>query len=337
VREGLVDTLAYWDEVPKIVADLTDGSANRVAYRRFSRRKAADPRWNEPPVIGIVYGIGGITHGTNRRDMWMGDIMGSETIMAAMRAMRKDDAVKAVVFRVDSPGGMMTASDKIRREVKLTAEEKPVIVSMGGVAASGGYHIACDGTMILADEATVTGSIGVLNLWLHTRGFYEKIGANKDIFLRGKHADIFPTWRDVTDEDLELAQYYVDKYYDKFVRDVAEGRAMGFDEVHEIAQGRVWSGKRAEQLGLVDRIGGLGDAVKNARRLAGIPEDQRVAFRILPKAEGFFARIMASMGASVAGDIEVPDELRELAGDAAYLHAYDEPILDLMPYGLEIE
>jgi protease-4 len=337
MRENLVDTLAYWDEIPEIVGDLVDGSIRRVPYGRFSRRKPADPRWDESPVIAIVYGIGGITHGTNRRDMFMGDIMGSETIMAAFRDVREDDNVDAVVFRVDSPGGMMTASDKIRREVERTAEKKPVIVSMGGVAASGGYHISCDGTMILADEATVTGSIGVLNLWLHTRGFYEKIGANKDVFLRGEHADIFPTWREVKDDDLDLAQYYVDRYYDKFVRDVAEGRAMAFDKVHDIAQGRVWSGKQAERLGLVDRLGGLAEAVKLAKREAGIPEDRRVAFRILPEPGGIFGRMMASLGARVTGDMEVPDELRELVGDAAYLHGYDDPILYLMPYELEIE
>jgi protease-4 len=337
LRENLVDTLAYWDEIPGIVSDLVQGSATRVAYSRFSQRKPADSRWDEPPVIGIVYGVGGITHGTNRRDMWMGDIMGSETIMAALREMRDDDKVEAVVFRVDSPGGMMTASDKIRRGVELTAKEKPVIISMGGVAASGGYHISCNGTRILADEATVTGSIGVLNLWLHTRGFYDKIGANKDIFLRGEHADIFPTWREVTEEDLDLAQHYVEKYYNKFVRDVAEGRAMAFDEVHDIAQGRVWSGKRAERLGLIDKIGGLADAVMLARRQAGIPEDRRVEFKVLPNPGGMFGRVMTSLGARVAGGVEVPRELKGLVREAAYFHAYDEPILYLMPYELDLE
>jgi len=337
IKEGLVDTLAYWDEIQDMVSGLVNGTTGRLPYTRFSRRNSADPRWDEPPVIAIVYGVGSITHGTNRRDIWMGDVMGSETIMATMREAREDDMVEAVVFRVDSPGGMMTASDKIRREVELTAKKKPVIISMGGVAASGGYHISCDGTMILADEATVTGSIGVLNLWLHTRGFYEKIGANKDIFLRGEHADIFPTWREVTEDDLALAQHYVDKYYDKFVRDVAEGRAMGFDEVHKHAQGRVWSGKRAERLGLVDRIGGLAEAVRLAKREAGIAEDRHVEFRILPEPGGVLSRVMASLGAKVSGEVKVPEELRQMLGGAAYLHAYDEPILYLMPYELELE
>jgi protease-4 len=336
LREGLVDTLAYWDEVPDIVNRLAGRPLGKLGYGRFSKRKVADSRWDEPPVIGIVYGIGGITHGSNRRDLWIGDILGSETTMAALRAMREDRSVDAVVFRVDSPGGMMTASDKIRREVKLTAEKKPVIVSMGGLAASGGYHISCDGTMILADEATVTGSIGVLNLWLHTRGFYEKIGANKEIFMRGEHADIFPSWREVTDEDLELAQYYVDKYYDKFVRDVAEGRAMSIDEVRDIAQGRVWSGKRAQELGLVDRIGGLTEAIGLAKREAGIPPGEEVNFKILPKPGGFLGNLTRAMGASAAREIEIPPELRELVGDAVYFSAYDDPILYLMPYQVEI-
>jgi protease-4 len=337
LREGLVDQLAYWDEVPDIVGDVAGGSLTKVGYGQFARRDPANPRWDEAPVIGIVYGIGGITHGENRRDMWIGDVMGSETTMRALRAMREDNAVDAVIFRVDSPGGMMTASDKIRREVELTAKKKPVVVSMAGVAASGGYHVSCDGTMILADETTVTGSIGVLNLWLHTRGFYEKIGANKDIFLRGDHADIFPTWREVTEEDLELMQYYVDKYYDKFVRDVAEGRGMSFDQVHQVAQGRVWSGRRAEELGLVDKIGGLAEAVRLAKREAGIPDDERVDFRVLPRPGGVLASLIERVGPDVAGEIQMPEELRDLVGDAARLDAYSDPILYLMPYRLEIE
>jgi protease-4 len=336
VREGLVDTLAYWDQVPGIVNSLAHGSLTGVGYGRFSRRKPSYRRWGEPPVLGIVYGVGSITHGAGRRDLLMGEIMGSETMMAAFKAVREDDRVKAVIFRVDSPGGVMTASDKIRREVKLTAKRKPVIISMGGVAASGGYHISCDGTMILADAATVTGSIGVLDLWIHTRGLYEKLGASKDIFLRGKHADIFPTWRDVTQEDLDLTQFYVDKFYDKFVRDVARGRGMSFDQVNEVAQGRVWSGSRARELGLVDRIGGLADAISLAKREAGIPVDEHVDFKILPKPGGFLESLRRTFGESVTGEVELPENLRALMEDAAFAGACDEPLLYLMPYRFTI-
>jgi protease-4 len=183
----------------------------------------------------------------------------------------------------------------------------------------------------------VTGSIGVFNLWLHTRGFYEKLGINKDIFLRGERADIFPTWREVTEEDLELTQYYVDEYYDKFVNDVAEGRAMSVEQVNGIGRGRVWSGKRAREIGLVDRIGGLSEAIRLAKQEAGIAADENVDFKILPQQGGFLASLRRAMGAKVTEDLGIPEEVRDLLGDATYLSAYDEPILYLMPYRLEVK
>ena len=337
LREGLVDTLAYWDEIPDILKALAPRATFRVSYGDFAKRRPADLRWDEPPAIAIVYGVGNIVKGSSRSELFADNIMGSETISRALRAMRKDGSVKAVVFRIDSGGGEMTASDMIRREIELTAREKPVIISMGGVAASGGYHIACNGTSILADETTVTGSIGVLSLWFHTRGLYEKIGANKDIFMRGKRAGMFPTWRDVTDEDLETAQYYVDKFYGKFVADVSEGRGMGYDDVHEVAQGRVWSGRRALDLGLVDRIGGLSDAIALARSKAGIPAGEKVRYKVLPEAPGFFEALGMSAARAVVGDVGMPEALEDIVGDAAYWSIYDEPILYLMPYRLEIE
>jgi protease-4 len=332
VREGLVDTLAYWDEVPDIVTALTGRAMEGLPYGRFARRRPARTHWDEAPRIGIVYGVGSILSGTNRRNMLVGDVMGSETISRAFKQLRDDESIKAVVFRVDSPGGEMTASDQIRRAVELTAKEKPVIVSMGGVAGSGGYHVSCFGTTILADHATITGSIGVFGLWFHTRGLYEKIGINKDIFLRGDHADIMPTWRDVTDEDVELIQSYVDKYYDKFIADVSRGRGMGVDAVHAVAQGRIWSGKQAEEIGLVDKVGGLTEAIRLAKREAGIPEREAVDFTVLPTTGGFFENMMSSMAARVTGDVRIPEQLKDALEGTAYLETFDQPYLYLMPY-----
>jgi protease-4 len=337
VREGLVDTLAYWDEVPDIVTALTGRAMEGLPYGRFAKRTPPRTHWDEAPRIGIVYGVGSILSGRNRNNMLVGDVMGSETISEAFKQLRDDESIKAVVFRVDSPGGEMTASDQIRRAVELTAKEKPVIVSMGGVAGSGGYHVSCDGTMILADDATITGSIGVFGLWFHTRGLFEKIGINKDIFLRGEHADIMPTWRDVTDEDVELIQFYVDKYYDKFIADVAKGRGMGVDEVHAVAQGRIWSGKDAEEIGLVDKVGGLREAIRLAKREAGIPERETVDFTVLPTTGGFFENMMSSMAARVTGDVRIPEPLLNTLEDAAYLEVFDQPYLYLMPYRIEEE
>jgi len=337
VAIGLVDTLAYWDEIPDILSDLVGRDLRGVSYSDFAKRNLKQSTWGEPATIGIIYGVGGITHGRNRRDLFAGDIMGSETICEAFRQMREDKSVKAVVFRVDSPGGLMTASDKIRHEVELTAREKPVIVSMGGVAASGGYHVSCAATRILADYATVTGSIGVLNLWLHTRGFYQKIGANKEIFIRGKNADFFPTWRKVTDEHLKRIQWYVDRYYERFIKDVARGRHMGVDEVDRIAQGRIWSGKRASEIGLVDEIGGLRRAIDVAKVEAGIPKDEPVRFKILPRRKGFLAALASSLAPGSSEGLVLPDEITDLARTLGYLSIYDEPVLYLMPYTIELQ
>jgi protease-4 len=332
-----VDTTAYWDQVPDIVEKVLKAGSRPIAYRSFAARRHAVGRWDEPPAIGIVYAVGSIVHGENRRDLLLGDMMGSETITQAVRAMREDEAVKAVVLRVDSPGGEMTASDLIRHEIELTAKEKPVIVSMGGVAASGGYHISCDATSILADESRVTGSIGVFNLWFHTRGLYQKIGANKEVFTRGKHADPMPTWRDVTQEDLDLMQGLTEKYYQRFVNDVATGRKMTYAQIDSVGRGRVWSGKAALSAGLVDGIGGLGAAVDLARQKAGIAPQDEVMIKVLPRAGGLLQSVLAGVQARLAGDVRLPGEALELLGDSAGLARFDGPFLYLMPYQIKIE
>jgi protease-4 len=215
---------------------------------------------------------------------------------------------------------------------------KPVIVSMSSVAGSGGYHIACNGTRILADESTITGSIGVFNIWFHTRGLYEKLGLSREIFTRGDNADIFPSWREVTEKDLELSRYFTDEYYDKFVADVARGRGMEVDRVRAVAQGRVWAGRSAVEIGLVDRIGGLGDAIELAKKDAGIPAGGEVQFRVLPRQLGLWALITQQPAAALDGGARMPGALERVLEEAAYLELLQkEPNLYLMPYRLDIE
>jgi protease-4 len=340
---GLVDTVAYWDEIPDIVEKVMQAGSRSIPYKAFAQRVYASPRWGEPSAIGIVYAVGSITGGENRREMLLGQIMGSDTITEALKTMREDKSVKAVVLRVDSPGGQMSASDLIRREVELTRKEKPVIVSMGGVAASGGYHISCGANKILADEATVTGSIGVFNLWVHTRGLYQKLGINKEIMTRGKHADPMPTWRDVTEEDMSLMQRMVDQFYGKFVSDVASGRGKTYEEIDSVAEGRVWSGRAALGLGLVDGIGGLKAAIDLARQEAGIPADQEVDIKVLPRAGGLLEAVMSGVQTRVLGRAggnalpALPAELRRLLEEAAYATEFEDRLLYLMPYELDIQ
>jgi protease-4 len=334
---GLVDTVAYWDQVPDIVENVLSAGSRSISYEGFARRAYYSARWDDPPAIGIVYAVGSIAHGENRRDVLFGETMGSKTITEAIRTMREDGSVKAVILRVDSPGGVMSASDLIRREIDITADEKPVIVSMGGVAASGGYHISSSADRILADEATVTGSIGVFNLWLHTRGLYQKLGANKEIFTRGKHADPMPTWRDPTEEDMRLMQDLTDEYYRHFVNDVASGRGMTYEAVNDIAQGRVWSGRAALANGLIDGIGGLKAAIDLAKIEAGIPAEDEIRIKVLPQPGGLLAAIASRAQARIAGRLGFPEKFGDLLRDSAYATQFEEELLYLMPYRLEIQ
>jgi protease-4 len=335
---GLVDRLAYPDEIPDIMEEITGRSAYRLRYREFAKRKPAVPRWDDPPVIAIVYGEGSILQGQNRSEPVIGDVMGPQTITSAFREVLKDKSVKAVIFRIDSGGGEMAASDQIRRMVELTAREKPVIVSMSGMAGSGGYHIACNGTQILADDATITGSIGVINMWFQTRGLYEKMGLSKEVFSRGANADIFPSWRDVTEEDMELSRYFTEGFYDKFVNDVAQGRGMSPEAVHEVAQGRIWSGRAAVEIGLIDRVGGLAEAIRIAREQAGIPAEEEVSFRLLPKGLNFWQAMTGGAEAALVKSVRLPETAEGILREAAYMELFsEEPNLYLMPYRIEIE
>jgi protease-4 len=335
---GLVDRLAYPDEIPDIMEEVVGGPAHRLPYRVFAGHKPDRPRWDEPPVIGIVYGEGMILEGSNRDEPAIGAVMGPETLGAAFRRMRQDKNVKAVVFRIDSGGGEMSASDRIRREVELTAREKPVIVSMSGVAGSGGYHIACNATRILADETTITGSIGVINMWFHTRGLYEKLGLSREVYTRGANADIFPSWREVTEQDLEMSRYFTEGFYEKFVRDVAEGRGMDYEAVHEVGQGRIWSGKSAVEIGLTDGVGGLVEAIRLAKEEAGIPADEEVAFEILPEPVGFWDVLSGNPGGVFTPEVRLPGPAEALLEEAAYMELLKgEPHLYLMPYRIEVE
>jgi protease-4 len=338
LRLGLVDRLAYADEIPDIMKEIVGKPSYRLPYGEFARRKPPQPRWDEPPVIGIVYGEGAILEGGNRDEPVIGGVMGPKTIAAAFRSMREDKAVKAVIFRIDSPGGEMSAADQIRREVELTAREKPVIVSMSGMAGSGGYHIACNGTRILADEATITGSIGVINMWFHTRELYEKLGLSREILSRGRNADIFPSWSEVTEEDMEMARYFTDTYYDKFIDDVASGRGMDVEAVHDVAQGRIWSGKSAVGIGLVDRIGGLTEAIRLAREDAGIPAGEEVTFRVLPRAVGLWNMIKGDVDGVFTRELRLPESAENVLREAAYIELFQgETGLYLMPYRIEVE
>jgi len=207
--------------------------------------------------------------------------MGSDDVTGALRAARRDRRVKAIVLRIDSPGGSAVASEAIRREVVLAGEAgKPVIASMGNVAGSGGYWIAMSAARIVARATTLTGSIGVVWGKFVTAGAFEKIGIRYDGVDRGAHAGMWDGDRDFEEEEWTRLQDFLDDVYDAFVARVAEARGLSPERVEEVAKGRVWTGRDARERGLVDAIGGFPEALDLAREAAGLPAGARV--RVVP-------------------------------------------------------
>ncbi|MFI0419458.1 signal peptide peptidase SppA [Spongiactinospora sp. 9N601] len=284
VEHGLVDRLAYRDEVYDEVLAAAGEGAHLQFVSRYSRGALAKrlPKPGEP-VVALVHGSGPIRLGRSGRGPFGGGgSMGSDTICAALRAARRDEHVKAVVFRVDSPGGSYVASDAVWREVVLTRKTgKPVIVSMGDVAASGGYFVSMAADVIVAQPGTLTGSIGVLGGKPVVGGLLDRLGVGVETVREGANAGMFSTAEAFSESQWERVNAWLDRIYDDFVTKVAEGRGLDRDRAHELAKGRVWTGADAHGGGLVDELGGLTDALALARKKARLPEDATV--RVYPR------------------------------------------------------
>jgi protease-4 len=279
LEEGLVDRLGYRDEVyADVRREVGEGALLRYVSRYNRTHGLVDrlPHAGRPSVVALVQGHGPIRLGRSGRSPLPGQsrAIGSDTMAAALRSAVKDDRVKAIVFRVDSPGGSYVASDVIWREVMRAREAgKPVIVSMGDVAASGGYFVAMAADVIVAQPGTLTGSIGVFVGKPVISDLLSRIGVEMGSVESGAHARMFATTRDFTSGELERLNLFMDRIYDDFTAKAAQGRGMSQDRVHELARGRVWTGADAKDNGLVDELGGLELAFGLARKKAGLAAD----------------------------------------------------------------
>ncbi len=275
---GLVDRLGYRDQVYDDVRRRA-GDADLLFADQWTPRVAPAQRLRRlrpHGFVALVDGYGQIAVGRSKNGP-RGQVMGSDSVSAALRAARRDDHAKAVLFRVDSPGGSAVASDTIWREVALLRDAgKPVIVSMGTVAGSGGYYVSCAADVIMAQPATVTGSIGVLGGKVVVRDLIERIGLGSGAVARGERARMYSPRDRYSDDELARLDAMLDRIYAQFVTKVAEGRSMSYDAVHDVARGRIWSGADALERGLVDRLGGLRDAASVARERAGLAADAPV-------------------------------------------------------------
>jgi len=287
-NDRLVDALGYRDEVYADVRKDAGPGAYLLYLGRYQRSRALAQRARKLPnpteeVVALIHASGPIRRGRSGRGPVDGGPMGSDTIAAALRAAASDHRAKAIVLRVNSPGGSYVASDTIWREVvRARATGKPVVASMADVAASGGYFIAVAADAIVAQPGTLTGSIGVLSGKPVTANLLERAGVSVDAVTEGRHADMFTTTRPFNDEEWARLNTWLDRIYEDFTSKVAEGRGLSMDKVHDVARGRVWTGADAAGNGLVDELGGLETAVSLARRKADLPDT--APLRLFPRA-----------------------------------------------------
>jgi len=325
---GLVDRLYYWDELEKSLKREGDKKLRTVSSESYARIEPAKLGLKGKKKIAVIHAQGTIGGRKSRLDPFLGPMMGHETVCAQFRKAREDKDVVAVVFRVDSPGGEGLASDLISRELEVTSKKIPVVVSMVDVAGSGGYYISYKANRIVADPMTITGSIGSISGKFNMKGFFDKLGVTYDFVTKGPNALLMSSYRDFSKEEWKIftENHWAD--FDRWLADVAEKRDMSFEKAVKLAYGRVWSGRQAEQNGLVDELGDLHRAVEVAKELAGIPAEEKVTLVHYPKKKGLLEVVMGSGGGLTAAvrwvmytfiHDELAETWRALAGSRAYL------------------
>ena len=272
VEYGMVDALAYDDEVndklkQRLNLEEEDDEVEFISLDEYQEAIATDTEYSKNRVAVIV------AEGEIREGESSDGVIGGDTVGEELRKAREDDNVKAVVLRINSPGGSGTASEKIWREVQLMKEEKPIIASMSTYAASGGYYMAMGCDTIVAQPNTITGSIGVFSVAFGTQELFNKLGLSVDVVKTGALADILYPTEPITPAEERIIQNSVEQFYETFVTKAAQGRGMSVENIKEIASGRVWTGAEAKERNLVDVLGNLDDAVAIAVNRAGLEED----------------------------------------------------------------
>jgi protease-4 len=344
-KEYKADKLVYVENYAKQKVD-TDFSGPMGMMKLFQSMmgEGRSGSGDSAPKIAVVYAVGPIMSGKSQSSLMGGTSMGSTTIVEALQEAAKDETVKAIVLRVDSPGGSALASDLIWRQTQ--AIDKPIIASMGDVAASGGYYISMGADRIFAEPGTVTGSIGVVGGKLAMKGVYDKLGIDTESISRGENSGIYSTTDKFSESERKVIEGMMKSIYQQFTAKAAEGRKMKQEDLEKLAGGQVYTGRVAKRLGLIDEVGTLRDSIQAAKRQAGLDPDKKVELIVLPKPENPFeallggnmdaereaeARVMASLTA-------LAPELRGVLQHAMQLRqAMREPVALMMPYWFEIK
>jgi protease-4 len=287
----LVDSLLYWDQLEDLL-EYTHRSVSKIRFDHYLASKRTSLLFSSKSRIALLFAYGTIYSGSSGYSPLYGNILGSETLIKDIRRAARDNSVKAIVLRIDSPGGSGLASDLVWREIRNAQTRKPFVVSMSDVAASGGYYIAMAADKIVAHPTTITGSIGVFSGKFNLKGFYDKIGVKKEEIDRGKNAGLFSDYRNFTWRERKILQDNLQEFYDNFTEKVSLHRDIPLEEIDRVAEGQVWSGYRATQIGLVDTLGSLVTAVKIAQELAHIPPHRRVQIMVYPRHKSILERLL---------------------------------------------
>ena len=299
IENRMINGEMYKDEYIKVLKQLAgiaeDGKISSVSIKNYIATGKGRIFNNASDRIAVIYAQGEIMYGKGDENY-----IGPELIIKSLKKARKDSRVKAIVFRVNSPGGSALASDIIWREIEITKKDKPVVVSMGNLAASGGYYISCNADKIIADPMTITGSIGVFGMIPNISEFADRIGINAEQVGTNKRSLDYSLFEPMSDDFYNVTKEGIERVYKTFVSKVAKGRNMTFEEVDSIAQGRVWTGEQALENGLVDELGGLEAAIKSAAKLADV-QDYRI--RSYPDYKKEFKDMFSGPMISIKNDI----------------------------------
>ncbi len=320
VAAGLIDSVMHEPEIVDLLKTKIYGQGknrtlrlSQIHVNDYARISPGDTGLGGGYNIGLIYAVGAILPGGNGHNPINGRTMGAGSVIHMLDLAADDDDISAIVLRVDSPGGSGQASDQIWAAVEKARVRKPVVVSMGDVAASGGYWIAMNGDAIVANPLTITGSIGVVSAFFDLSGSYDKLGIDWETVKTNRHADVPTTTRPLTADEWQQFKKFNRDFYNYFVQKVAEGREKTWDEAHEVARGRVWSGRRALGLGLVDSLGGLETALAIAKEMADIDVDARTQWRVFPERMGFVASLLDAIQVRAAAMMAVASPERQLS------------------------
>lgn len=360
-QAGLVDRLTYLDDYTDAIKTQAKADSVKV-LKDYGKKKDEDPDLfglmrkllfgggskssssTRTPKVAVIYATGAIMTGKSGSSILGGETCGSETLVKAIKQAEEDKSVKAIVLRIDSPGGSALASDLIWNELKRC--KKPVIASMSDVAASGGYYIAMSSKKIYAEPGTITGSIGVIGGKLALRGLWDKVGVKSEVISRGKNSGILSSDEPFSASEKKRMTELMKDIYDQFLDKAIEGRKnagrkMTRDDLEKLAGGRIWTGRQAKENGLIDEVGTLEDAIKEAAKLGGLPADKEPELLQLPKSRGALESMLSSLPGAQGGlklDLSSVPQLREKFGGVdAVLGLKNERAWLIVPYRLEVK